>query len=74
MSVCGTGLRTCIYYFAANCSAPVITNPGVIVEPYNSTTEGSVVYLNCDSGFAPSERRMAVCQSNGQWSIKISSK
>lgn len=61
-------------FYVANCSAPIITNAGVIVEPYNNTVEGAVIYLNCVDGFAPSERRMAVCQSNGRWSLEISSK
>lgn len=60
--------------YAANCSAPIITNPGVVVKPYNSTVEGTALYFKCDSGFLPNERRVAVCQSNGQWSIEISSK
>ena len=62
---------------AANCSAPIITNAaGLVVEPYNSTVEGAVLYFNCDinMGFVPNERRTAVCQSNGQWSPDISSK
>ena len=61
------------YVYLANCSAPIL-NTGVIAEPYNDTTEGAVVYFNCVHGFAPNERRMAVCQHNGHWSPEISSK
>ena len=60
--------------FAANCSAPITTNAGVVIEPYNNTVEGAVIYFNCDDGFIPNKRRMAVCQSNGQWIPKISSR
>ena len=60
--------------YAANCSAPIITNAGLVVEPYNNTVEGTAIYFNCDDGFVPNERRMAVCQSNGHWSPEISCK
>lgn len=59
--------------YLANCSAPIL-NAGVISEPYNDTTEGAVIYFNCVHGFAPNERRMAVCQHSGHWSPEISSK
>ena len=56
---------------AANCSAPAVSR-GVIVEPYNSTVEGAVVYFNCDDNFVQTtetpQRIAAVCQSDGQWS------
>ena len=42
--------------FAANCSAPITTNVGVVIEPYNNTVEGAVIYFNCDDGFIPNER------------------
>lgn len=49
-------------------------NPGVKAEPYNDTVEGAVIYLSCDYGYIPYERRMAVCQHNGYWDPEISSK
>ena len=60
-----------VCYFSVNCSTPQFAQ-GVIIEPYNSTTEGSVIFYSCDVGFFPNESQSAVCQSNGVWSEPIS--
>ena len=61
-----------VCFFSVNCSIPRSAQ-GVVIEPYNSTTEGSVIFYSCDVGFFPNnERQSAVCQSNGMWSESIS--
>ena len=53
----------------ANCSSPS-TASGVVIEPYSNTTEGAMIYHNCDfeQCLLPNERLMAVCGSDGRWS------
>lgn len=57
-----------ICIFAVNCSAPP-TARGVILEPYNSTIEGEMIYFYCCRN---SEKRTITCQSDGRWSTELS--
>ena len=63
---------------AVNCSTPPAVD-GLVIEPYNDTTEGAVIYYN--SGCAASlhqdndlEQRMVMCTSNGSWSPQLQGK
>ena len=43
------------------------TNPNVTFEPYQSTTEGSIISFQCTPGFIPEGRVMSVCGGDGRW-------
>ena len=51
---------------AGDCGAPGSPQNGSL-EDYNTTTEGSVVFYQCDAGLVPAGRMMAVCVEEG-WS------
>ena len=58
-----------------NCSTPY-TARGIVIEPYNDTTEGAVIHFHCNDDFAnPSnyERRVAAatCGNDGMWSPQL---
>ena len=36
-------------------------------EPFNSTTVGSEIAYQCQSGFLPKGRRTSVCGEDGRW-------
>ena len=59
-----------IYYLlgiAIGCGEPTLAS-GVTVEPYNTTTVGSVIFYQCQqSGLSPS-RTGSVCEGNEIWS------
>ena len=63
---------------AVNCSTPPVVD-GLVIEPYNDTTEGAVIYYHydsdCDGSLHPdnSERRMVACTSDGNWSPQLQS-
>ena len=40
---------------------------GVIVDPYESIIEGSIITYHCDDGLVPNRTITATCMSNGQW-------
>ena len=48
------------------CGAPFFTN-GVIVEPFWSTTVGSEIYYQCQTGVLPEERMILLCGEDGKW-------
>ena len=52
-----------------NCLAPSAAS-GVVIDPYSNTTEGTMIYYNCDfeQCLLPNERLIAVCGSDGRWS------
>ena len=57
--------------YTVNCSTPPSIN-GILIEPYNDTTEAAVVYYNCAesnnySVQVNTERRKYTCGSNGMW-------
>ena len=57
-----------VYVFpSVDCSSPVTAN-GVVVEPYTSTTEGSVIHYQCGEAFVPNTRVEARCRREGRWS------
>ena len=51
-----------------NCSAPSAAS-GVVIEPYSNTTEGAVIYYNCDrsQGLCGNGRSSSVCLRSGLW-------
>ena len=49
-----------------NCGVPS-SAAGVIVDPYESTIEGSMITYHCDDGLVPNRTITATCMSNGQW-------
>ena len=49
-----------------NCGVPSSAT-GVIVDPYESTSEGSMITYHCDDGLVPNRTITAICMSNGQW-------
>jgi len=51
----------------ANCGDPPPPVNGLL-QPYDNTTEGSVVVLQCDLGFVPEREMTAECKPDGQWS------
>ena len=53
-------------FFTVNCSTPS-TNPNVTFDPYQSTTEGSVISYQCRPGFIQEGKVMSVCGVNGSW-------
>ena len=64
-----------------NCSSPPAVD-GLVIEPYNDTTEGAVVYYHYDSDCDASqlhpladnlEQRMVTCTSDGIWSLLLQS-
>ena len=59
-----------------NCSTPPAVD-GIVIEPYNDTTEGAVVYFHndCDAYLRSNslEQRMAVCTKDGNWSPQLQS-
>ena len=60
------------YCAAVNCSTPPAVD-GLVIELYNDTTEGAVVYYHCDSNAAGLEPRLAVCTNDGYWSPQLQS-
>ena len=52
---------------SVDCSSPVAAN-GVVIEPYTSTTEGSVIHYQCGETFVPNTRVKARCGRDGSWS------
>ena len=62
-------LMVCI--FSVNCSIPRFVQE-IVIEPYNSTTEGSIIFYSCDVGLFPNETQSVVCQRSGIWSEPIS--
>ena len=52
--------------FTVNCSTPT-TNPNVTFDPYQSTTEGSVISYQCRPGFIPEGSAMSVCGADRRW-------
>lgn len=57
----------CYALYAVNCSSPPAMD-GVIVEPYNDTTEGAMIYFHCSTESTNEERKRVVCGSHGTWS------
>ena len=52
---------------SVSCGTPTFANP-VDVEPFSSTTVGSEIAYQCQSGFLPEGRRTSVCGEDGRWS------
>ena len=55
-------------FYTVNCSAPSAAS-GVIIEPYCNTTEGAVIYYQCDGskGLIPRERITSLCERDSEW-------
>ena len=41
---------------------------GVIVEPFSSTTVGSEIHYQCETGVLTEERMTLLCREDGRWS------
>ena len=51
---------------SVNCGTPSFST-GVTVEPFNSTTVGSEIVYQCQSGFLPEGGVSSVCREDGMW-------
>jgi len=59
-----------IYYLlgiAIGCGEPTLAS-GVIVEPYNTTIVGSVIFYQCQQTWFIPSNASSVCEANGIWS------
>ena len=59
-------LTRLICHCLVNCSTPISAN-GVVIESYNSTTEGSMIYYRCKQDLLPNDRIRSVCSGNQKW-------
>ena len=53
-------------FFSVSCGTPSFASR-VDVEPFNSTTVGSEIVYQCQSGFLPEGRMTSVCGEDGRW-------
>ena len=53
-------------FIVVSCGTPSFSGR-VGVEPFNSTTVGSEIAYQCQSGFLPEGRRTSVCAGDGRW-------
>ena len=51
---------------SVSCGAPSFST-GVTVAPFNSTTVGSEIVYQCQSGLLPEGRMTSVCREDGMW-------
>ena len=51
---------------SVSCGSPSFAS-GVDVEPFNSTTVGSEIVYQCQSGFLPEGGVSSVCREDGMW-------
>ena len=57
------------FSYLVNCRLPEEPQHGFIMNYCNlTTTEGSVITFQCDSGFSPAAKMTATCNSSEQWS------
>ena len=49
-----------------SCSAPRAAS-GVVIEPYTSTTEETMIHYNCDQGLHPNKRITSICTRSAKW-------
>ena len=52
--------------FSVSCGAPYFAGR-VEVEPFSSTTVGSEIAYQCQSGLLPEGRMTSVCGEDGRW-------
>ena len=55
-----------LFTSSVSCGTPSFSN-GVTVEPFSSTTVGSEIVYECQSGRLPEGRRISVCGEDGRW-------
>ena len=53
-------------FFSVSCGTPSLAGR-VDLELFNSTTVGSEIVYQCQSGFLPEGRMTSVCGSEGRW-------
>ena len=53
-------------FFSVSCGTPSFASR-VDVEPFNSTTVGSQIVYQCQSGLLPEGRMTSVCGGEGRW-------
>ena len=54
------------FHATVNCSGPTVPGNSSF-EPYQNTTEGSMIFFRCNPGFVPAVRMRAVCRADGRW-------